>query len=123
MTNPVKVYTSTDVEASGLTGEAGNPAALMTTENIPFDLSRPLIYTSVGNIEIDRLEYKTSLKDCLDLKLIKSFVDDKLIIKIDKDGHLEFVEEYFLDGEVVKRNVHILRLKALESSFSPGNLN
>lgn len=48
----------------------------------------PLIYTSKGNLPLSMLEYKHYRED--------------------SPGAIVFIEEYFLNGESVKRAVHVL---------------
>lgn len=59
----------------------------MTTEE-------PLIFTTKGNLPVAMLEYRHGW--------------------FDSDTEISFVEEYLLDGEVVKRNVHCRLKKGLE---------
>jgi hypothetical protein len=47
----------------------------------------PLIFTSKGNLPIDSLQYRHEWTNT--------------------DEEISFVEEYLLDGEVVKRSVHL----------------
>ena len=61
----------------------------------------PLIWTSKGNLPIASLKYAHSWED----------QPDKII----------FVEEYTLDGEIVKRNAHVFIKKGLESSVKQGD--
>ncbi len=61
----------------------------------------PLIYTSKGNLPLSMLEYKHYRED--------------------SPGAIVFIEEYLLNGESVKRAVHVLPVVGIcrEGSFFP----
>ena len=52
------------------------------------DLSKPVIWTSKGNLQLDALEYRHYREDV--------------------PGAIVFIEEYMLGAESVKRSVHVL---------------
>ena len=92
----------------------------------------PLVYTSKGNLPVASLLYKTSLIDHQVLNIKLEIVEGKIIPVADKDGHMEFVEEYYTGSEedyneglaeLVKRNVHILRFKGLDMRNEQGNVS
>ena len=62
----------------------------------------PLIWTIRGNLPISSLQYRHQWTDNAD--------------------ETSLVEEYLLDGEVVKRNVHIMLKKGILSQASVGGV-
>lgn len=54
---------------------------------------QPLIYTTKGNVPVDSLEHRPRWEDHPEATV--------------------FVDEYFLDGESVKRSVHVLSKRGL----------
>lgn len=52
------------------------------------DTTEPLVYTSKGNLPARDLEYRTRWEDTAQ--------------------YTKFVEQYFLDGEVVRESAHVL---------------
>lgn len=62
----------------------------------------PLIWTTKGNLPIAALVYHHSWTETPD--------------------EISFVEEYKLDGEVVKRNVHIFLKKGLTTELAVGGV-
>ena len=84
----------------------------------------PLIYTSKGNLPIKDLEYRHYWQDEQELAISLSFdKDNNLIPSVDKSGYLNFIEEYWLDDECVKRSVNVYQFKGLEMAGEQGNLN
>lgn len=67
------------------------------------DKDVPLIFTSKGNLPVSSLEYHTGWH-----------IDDENII---------FAEEYLLDGELVKNNVHVYKKKGQFTEGEEGNIN
>jgi hypothetical protein len=59
-------------------------------------MDEPLIYTSKGNLPISSLKYR------------HEWAEDEVAIT--------FIEEYSLDGEVVKRNAHARLKKGLDAA-------
>jgi hypothetical protein len=55
---------------------------------------RPLIYTTLGNVPIDELEYQ--------------------YFWIENENEIAFIEEYRKDGEIVKRSVNMKLKKSQE---------
>ena len=62
----------------------------------------PLIYTKLGNLPIDSLEYATRWET--------------------SESHIKLIETYTLDGEIVRESTHVLILKSLESQIFTGKL-
>ena len=60
-------------------------------------MDEPLIYTSKGNLPVSSLSYT------------HKWVEDEVAIT--------FIEEYRLDGEVVKRNAHARLKQGLEAAI------
>jgi hypothetical protein len=60
-------------------------------------MDEPLIYTTKGNLPLNSLAYT------------HQWVEDEVAIT--------FIEEYRLDGEVVKRNAHARLKKGLEAAI------
>lgn len=59
-------------------------------------MDTPLIYTTKGNLPIESLQYR------------HQWLED--------DVAITFVEEYYLDGELVKRNSHARLKKGLDAA-------
>lgn len=70
----------------------------------------PLIYTTQGNLPIDRLAYSTRWEE-----------------PKTEDGSApswtKFIETYTLDGEVVRESVHVLHRQGITAASLAGNLN
>jgi hypothetical protein len=64
------------------------------------DINEPLIWTSKGNLPLSSLAYKTSWEDT--------------------PTYTAFVEEHTLDGEVVKRSVHVMAKQGFELAGAAG---
>lgn len=63
----------------------------------------PLIYTSKGNLPISSLEYRHEWQD--------------------NDDAIAFIEEYRLDGEIVKRAVHVRTKRGVVGEAAAGGIN
>lgn len=57
-------------------------------------MDAPLVFTSLGNLPIDSLEYFHSWEDA--------------------EGYIKFIEGYKLNGEVIKQAVHVYLKKGQE---------
>lgn len=68
----------------------------------PNEGDTPLIYTKLGNLPINSLEYATRWEMTED--------------------HIKFVETYSRDGEIMRESAHVLVLKPLESQIFTGKL-
>jgi hypothetical protein len=71
------------------------------TQNMPVDQQVPLIWTSKGNLPIASLEYRTEWQ-------------------VTEDSYV-FVEEYWLDGECVKRSAHAFLPKGVLAEGAVGD--
>jgi hypothetical protein len=63
-------------------------------------MDEPLIYTSKGNLPVASLKYAHSWEDTPE--------------------QITFVEEYSLDGEIVKRSAHVYLKKGLSAGVKQG---
>lgn len=70
-------------------------------------MESPLIFTSKGNLPIASLEYRPSWELHADNGEFQG---------------MTFVEEYFLDGESVKRAVHVYRHRGVSAEGQTGGL-
>lgn len=61
------------------------------------DMTEPLVFTSRGNLPVASLAYSVRWEE--------------------NDQGIEFHEEYRLDGELVRNNVHIRLKKGLDSNI------
>ena len=72
--------------------------------------SVPLIYTTEGNLPMDRLEYRTSWEEP----------------KMENGAAppwTKFIETYLLDGKIVRQSAHVLHREGLSADAVLGKLN
>lgn len=73
------------------------------------DLDKPVIWTTLGNINECDLDQFNGNPFKIDWQVVTRESDPNVL------DHIVFVKEYFLKGELVKREPHVLKPNGIES--------
>jgi hypothetical protein len=79
-------------------------------------MSKPLVFTTKGNMPIDLLDYSQEWEDNIGCDISLAMENGHLVPKVQKTGHIVFKEFYRLKetGEIVRQDAHVCAMQAPE---------